>query len=85
MTVELMLQIQRIDHVDAMKKQEPWKGIINLKRALFLSLCVLVLFGLVGCREKKLPTNRQLMMREEYMKLYLNDIEIPIIWAKFLI
>ena len=29
-----------------------WKGIISLKRVLLLSLCVLVLFGFVGCREK---------------------------------
>ena len=27
---------------------------MSLKRVLLLSLCVLVLFGLVGCREKEI-------------------------------
>ena len=53
-----------------------------MKRALFLSLCVLVLFGLVGCREKEITGKSTTDDEKEYMKLYLNDIEIPIIWAK---
>ena len=39
-----------------------------MKKVLLLSLCVLVLSGLAGCREKR------------YMKLYFNDTEIPVIW-----
>ena len=81
-----------------------------MKRVLLLSLCVLVLFGLVGCREKRsVPfendiseeiidnsTESQISTGElekteitdksaiedekEYMKLYFNDIEVPVIW-----
>ena len=80
-----------------------------MKRALFLSLCVLVLFELAGCREKRsvsfendisgeiidYSTESQISAGElekteitdksamdderEYMKLYFNDTEIPVI------
>lgn len=82
----------------------------KLKRVLLLSLCVLVLFGLAGCREKRSvsfendiseeiidnSTESQISAGElekteitdksamdderEYMKLYFNDTEIPVIW-----
>lgn len=82
----------------------------KLKRVLLLSLCVLVLFGFVGCREKgSVPfendiseeiidnstesqisagelekteiTDKSAMDDErEYMKLYFNDTEVPVIW-----
>ncbi len=81
----------------------------KLKRVLLLSLCVLVLFGLAGCREKRSvsfendiseeiidnSTESQISAGElekteitdksamdderEYMKLYFNDTEIPVI------
>ena len=81
-----------------------------MKRVLLLSLCVLVLSGLAGCREKRSvsfendiseeiidnSTESQISAGEleeteiidksaiddekEYMKLYFNDIEIPVIW-----
>ena len=81
-----------------------------MKRVLLLSLCVLVLSGLVGCREKRRvsfaddiseeiidnSTESQISAGElekteitdksaiedekEYMKLYFNDIEIPVTW-----
>ena len=81
-----------------------------MKRVLLLSLCVLVLFGFVGCREKRSvsfendiseeiienSTESQISAEElekteitdksaiddekEYMKLYFNDTEIPVIW-----
>ena len=81
----------------------------KLKRVLLLSLCVLVLFGFAGCREKRSvsfendisgeiidnSTESQISAEEleetevtdksamdderEYMKLYLNDTEIPVI------
>ena len=81
-----------------------------MKRVLLLSLCVLVLFGFVGCREKgSVPfendiseeiidnsTESQISAEElekteitdksviddekEYMKLYFNDTEVPVIW-----
>ena len=66
-----------------------------MKRVLLLSLCVLVLFGFVGCREKRSvsfendiseeiidnSTDKSAMDDEkEYMKLYFNDTEVPIIW-----
>ena len=81
-----------------------------MKRVLLLSLCVLVLSGLVGCREKRRvsfendiseeiidnSTESQISTGElekteitdksaiedekEYMKLYFNDIEVPVIW-----
>ena len=82
---------------------------MSLKRVLLLSLCVLVLFGFVGCREKgSVPfendiseeiidnsTESQISVEElekteitdktakyderEYIKLYFNDTEIPVI------
>ena len=81
-----------------------------MKRVLLLSLCVLVLFGLAGCREKRSvsfendiseeiidnSTESQISAEElekteitdksviddekEYMKLYFNDTEVPVIW-----
>ena len=81
----------------------------KLKRVLLLSLCILVLSGLVGCREKRSvsfendiseeiidnSTEFQISAGElekteitdksgiddekEYMKLYFNDTEIPVI------
>lgn len=81
-----------------------------MKKVLLLSLCVLVLSGLVGCREKRRvsfendiseeiidnSTESQISTGElekteitdksaiedekEYMKLYFNDIEVPVIW-----
>ena len=66
-----------------------------MKRVLLLSLCVSVLFGLAGCREKRSvsfendiseeiidnSTDKSAMDDEkEYMKLYFNDTEIPVIW-----
>ena len=81
-----------------------------MKRVLLLSLCVLVLSGLAGGREKRSvsfendiseeiidnSTESQISAGEleeteiidksaiddekEYMKLYFNDIEIPVIW-----
>ena len=83
---------------------------MSLKRVLLLSLCVLVLSGLVGCREKRSvsfendiseeiienSTEFQISAEElekteitdksaiddekEYMKLYFNDTEVPVIW-----
>lgn len=79
-----------------------------MKRVLLLSLWVLVLSGLAGCREKRSvsfendiseeiidnSTESQISAVEEteitdksaiddekeYMKLYFNDTEIPVIW-----
>ena len=66
-----------------------------MKKVLLLSLCVLVLSGLVGCREKRSvsfendisekiidnSTDKSAMDDEkEYMKLYFDDTEIPVIW-----
>ena len=79
-----------------------------MKKVLLLSLCVLVLSGLIGCREKRSvsfendiseeiidnSTESQISAVEEteitdksaiddekeYMKLYFNDTEIPVIW-----
>lgn len=81
-----------------------------MKRVLLLSLCVFVLSGLVGCREKrsvpfenevskeikdngtesqisdgelvkiKISDKSTMDGEKEYMKLYLNDTEIPVIW-----
>ena len=80
-----------------------------MKRVLLLSLCVLVLFGFAGCREKRSvsfendisgeiidnSTESQISAEEleeteitdksamdderEYMKLYFDDTEIPVI------
>ena len=82
---------------------------MSLKRVLLFSLCILVLSGLVGCREKRsvsfendisgeiidYSTESQISAGElekteitdksamdderEYMKLYFNDTEIPVI------
>ena len=82
----------------------------KLKRVLLLSLCVLVLFELAGCREKRSvsfendisgeiidnSTESQISAEElekteitdksamdderEYMKLYFDDTEIPVIY-----
>ena len=81
-----------------------------MKKVLLLSLCVLVLSGLVGCREKrsvsfendiseeiidnstesqnsagelektKITDKSAIEDEKEYMKLYFNDTEIPVIW-----
>ena len=81
-----------------------------MKKVLLLNLWVLVLSGLVGCREKRRvsfendiseeiidnSTESQISTGElekteitdksaiedekEYMKLYFNDIEVPVIW-----
>ena len=81
-----------------------------MKRVLLLSLCVLVLTGLAGCRVKRSvssendisegiidnSTESQISAgklekteiteksaidgEKEYMKLYFNDTEIPVIW-----
>lgn len=97
------------DHVDAMKKHMNLERNYKLKRVLLLSLCVLVLFELAGCREKRsvsfendisgeiidYSTESQISAGElekteitdksamdderEYMKLYFNDTEIPVI------
>lgn len=97
------------DHVDAMKKHMNLERNYKLKRVLLLSLCVLVLFGIAGCREKRsvsfendifgeiidYSTESQISAGEleeteitdksamdderEYMKLYFNDTEIPVI------
>ena len=51
-----------------------------MKKVLFLSLCVLVLSGLAGCREKEITDKSAIDDEKEYMKLYFNDTEIPVIW-----
>ena len=53
---------------------------MSLKRILLLSLCILVLYGLVGCREKEITDKSAIDEEKEYMKLYFNDTEIPVIW-----
>ena len=53
---------------------------MSLKRVLLLSLCILVLSGLVGCREKEITDKSTIDDEKEYMKLYFNDTEIPVIW-----
>ena len=53
---------------------------MSLKRVLLLSLCILVLSGLVGCREKEITDKSAIDDEKEYMKLYFNDTEIPVIW-----
>ena len=53
---------------------------MSLKRVLLLSLCALVLFGLVGCREKEITDKSTIDDEKEYMKLYFNDTEVPVIW-----
>ena len=53
---------------------------MSLKRVLLLSLCALVLFGLVGCREKEITDKSTIDDEKEYMKLYFTDTEIPVIW-----
>ena len=51
-----------------------------MKKVLLLSLCALVLFGLVGCRETEITDKSAIDDEKEYMKLYFNDIEVPVIW-----
>ena len=53
---------------------------MSLKRVLLFSLCILVLSGLVGCREKEITDKSAIEDEKEYMKLYFNDTEIPVIW-----
>ena len=53
---------------------------MSLKRVLLFSLCILVLSGLVGCREKEITDKSTIDDEKEYMKLYFNDTEIPVIW-----
>ena len=53
---------------------------MSLKRVLLFSLCILVLSGLVGCREKEITDKSTIDDEEAYMKLYFNDTEIPVIW-----
>ena len=53
---------------------------MSLKRVRLLSLCVLVLSGLVGCRETEITAKSAIDDEKEYMKLYFNDTEIPVIW-----
>ena len=52
---------------------------MSLKRVLLFSLCILVLCGLVGCREKEITDKSAIDDEKEYMKLYFNDTEIPVI------
>ena len=56
------------------------KEIMSLKRVLVFSLCILVLSGLVGCRETEITDKSGIDDEKEYMKLYFNDTEIPVIW-----
>ncbi len=81
-----------------------------MKRVILLSLCVFVLSGLVGCREKRnvlfendiseeiignsnesqisagelekaeITDKSAIDDEKEYMKLYFNDTEVPVIW-----
>ena len=53
---------------------------MSLKRVLLFSLCILVLSGLVGCREKEITDKSVIDDEKEYMRLYFNDTEIPVIW-----
>ena len=53
---------------------------MSLKRVLLFSLCILVLSGLVGCRETEITDKSTIDDEKEYMKLYFNDTEIPVIW-----
>ena len=53
---------------------------MSLKRVLLFSLCILVLSGLVGCRETEITDKSVIDDEKEYMKLYFNDTEIPVIW-----
>lgn len=41
---------------------------------------MLVLLGLVGCREKEITVKSAIDDEKEYMKLYFNDTEVPVIW-----
>ena len=53
---------------------------MSLKRVLLFSLCILVLSGLVGCRETEITDKSVIDDEKEYMKLYFNDTEVPVIW-----
>ena len=46
---------------------------MSLKRVLLFSLCILVLSGLAGCREKEITDKSTIDDEEAYMKLYFND------------
>ena len=41
---------------------------------------MLVLSGLAGCREAEITDKSGIDDEKEYMKLYFNDTEIPVIW-----
>ena len=51
-----------------------------MKRVLLFGLYMLVLLGLVGCREKEITGKSTTDDEKEYMKLYFNDTEVPVIW-----
>ena len=53
---------------------------MSLKRVLLFSLCILVVSGLVGCRETEITAKSAFDDEKEQMKLYFNDTEIPVIW-----
>ena len=53
---------------------------MSLKRVLLFTLGILVLSGLVGCRETEITAKSAIDDEKEYMKLYFNDTEIPVIW-----
>ena len=53
---------------------------MSLKRVLLFSLCILVLSGLAGCRETEITDKSVIDDEKEYMRLYFNDTEIPVIW-----
>ena len=46
---------------------------MSLKRVLLLSLCILVLSGLVGCREKEITDNEQITTYSGDIVLYSGD------------
>ena len=46
---------------------------MSLKRVLLLSLCILVLSGLVGCREKEITDNEQITTHSGDIVLYSGD------------
>ena len=45
------------------------KAFMSLKRVLLFSLCILVLSGLVGCRETEITVKSAMDDEKEYMKL----------------
>ena len=46
---------------------------MSLKRVLVFSLCILVLSGLVGCREKEITDNEQITTYSGDIVLYSGD------------